>query len=255
MEKKPASRYLQRVGIGASLIGVLLLSSLLLDQNDPDTRAEATLSRAEPRTEHRIQQPTPEPTPTPVFAPVPKSVEEPTPTPVLAAEPQHEPELAPSTFIPTAVDAGADANQQEADAEIARWLEKAEQRIRQDRLSFPAGESARDYIRKVLVRDPVNHSARAMLEQIADRYAELARKRLNSGQYGKAQRLISHGLDARPRRADLKRLQRLAARKQAAARSTREKTADTQTPKPTSGKTQVPQRAADSWIFNQEHGS
>ena len=86
------------------------------------------------------------------------------------------------------------------------WLEMAEARLLEDRLSLPRGDSARDYYNKVLTEQPDNQAALQGLERIADRYAQFARGRVDRGHLQRARRFIDQGLATRPGHIELEAL-------------------------------------------------
>ena len=94
--------------------------------------------------------------------------------------------------------------------EIAELLDQAGERLKENRLSRPRGDSARDLYEKVLALDPGNAAASAGLDRIAARYALFARSSIARGEIEKARRYIRLGLRVRPRHADLMALRRSA---------------------------------------------
>jgi len=91
-------------------------------------------------------------------------------------------------------------------SDIGKLLEKAQNRLATDRLSYPAENSARFYFDAVLKRDPDNPTAISGLERVADRYADLAQMQIDKGRTLKARRYLSQGLEIRPRHERLIRL-------------------------------------------------
>ncbi len=274
--KGSSKNFRRNVGVGAGLLGCLLLSSLLFGWTESPQQLES--NQAGITTNPGAQQPnsipklatspTLEPTlaleatsdPTSAPVPTPRQPREsalaPIPAPMMtvAMEPQHDPVSAPAPVSSLAAAEQSDSAVEGGD-ELSLWLEKAQRRIRDDRLSFPRGESARDYVQKVLVKDPGNSKALLLQERIADRYLELARKRMNRGEHRKARRLIAKGLATHPGHTDLTRLQKTLANKPAANRSMTKKTATSQPRTP--DKYQQPRRktAPEIPLFTQEHGS
>ncbi|HEB95327.1 MAG TPA: serine/threonine protein kinase [Sedimenticola thiotaurini] len=141
-----------------------------------------------------------------------------TPAVAVAATPPSTPpppEAAPSRPQPE----GEETAPPVESAEVAAWLEKADQRYREDRLGLPAGDSARYWYRRVLEREPDNAAARAGLRRVARRYARLARNRLREGDLGRARRFTEQGLKTLPGDGDLLALARELERRQLAARA------------------------------------
>ncbi|OOZ37205.1 hypothetical protein [Solemya velesiana gill symbiont] len=83
-------------------------------------------------------------------------------------------------------------------------LEKAKQRLKSEKLSYPSGDSAKDYYQQALVIAPDNPEARKGLQQVADRYAALARQSLSKQRKMKAERYITQGLAVAPGHEGLK---------------------------------------------------
>jgi len=77
------------------------------------------------------------------------------------------------------------------------------------RLTVPAGDSAADYYRRILARDPGNRAALAGLDQVVERYARMARTALARGNEERARTYIRRGRSIQP---DDPQLQALKAR-------------------------------------------
>ncbi|MES9957596.1 MAG: protein kinase [Sedimenticola sp.] len=105
-------------------------------------------------------------------------------------------------------DADIASSETPPDAATTSLLEMADKRLAEDKLSLPAGDSARDYYRQALERDPGNERARSGLTEIADRYARFARQSLRNNRMMKAERHITQGLATQPDHAGLKKLRR-----------------------------------------------
>lgn len=82
----------------------------------------------------------------------------------------------------------------EASPSIQALLEKARERMQTNRLSYPEGDSARDYFNQVLAKEPGNAEARQGLSEVATRYAELAERQVEQQRPLRAQRLVEQGL-------------------------------------------------------------
>lgn len=85
-------------------------------------------------------------------------------------------------------------------------LQRANQRLASDRLSYPANDSARHYFNAILQQDPGNRAARRGLDRVANRYADLAQSQLQRGRRVKARRLATLGLEVRPQHQRLIRI-------------------------------------------------
>ena len=93
-------------------------------------------------------------------------------------------------------------------AEIEAFLQAAEAALSDYRLTTPAGESAYDYYRAVLQRDPENTAAIEGFSKIADRYYTLANTALGRGQRSKANGYVTSGLKFQDDHAGLLALKR-----------------------------------------------
>jgi hypothetical protein len=89
---------------------------------------------------------------------------------------------------------------------LAALLEKAQEQLATDHLSYPADDSAHYYYTEVLKQDPEHPAANRGLDRIADRYAELAQREIDRGRTLRARRHLSQGLAIRPRHERLIRL-------------------------------------------------
>ena len=74
--------------------------------------------------------------------------------------------------------------------EIGRLLGLARQRLRDDRLTTPATDSAVHYYRRVLQLQPDNESARNGLERVGERYVVLIRSAVRDSALNRARRLL-----------------------------------------------------------------
>ncbi|MCC6714492.1 MAG: protein kinase, partial [Gammaproteobacteria bacterium] len=96
------------------------------------------------------------------------------------------------------VEPAAEASEAAADREVLALLDQADADLKADRLSAPHGENALERYQAVLGRDPGNERARAGIDAVARRYAELARGSLGRGDLDRAQRYIERGRALRP---------------------------------------------------------
>ena len=110
----------------------------------------------------------------------------------------------------TVVDTGLEDHGPETapPASVSDWLLTAEQRYRANKLGLPRGDSARDWYRRVLKRDPGNPEAEAGLKRIAGRYAWLARNRIQEQELERARHFVRQGLETLPREPALIALSR-----------------------------------------------
>ncbi|PLY17108.1 MAG: hypothetical protein C0631_00830 [Sedimenticola sp.] len=86
-------------------------------------------------------------------------------------------------------------------------LARAEQSLRKNRLTRPAGDNAYLYFSQVLADDPKNAQAREGIQRTADRYLLLAQKRVDQEKLSAAEKLIASGLKVVPEHAQLLALQ------------------------------------------------
>jgi serine/threonine protein kinase len=86
------------------------------------------------------------------------------------------------------------------------WLDRAAQRIAEDRLVIPAEDSAFAYLQKVQQKDPDNPKAAELAGRIAARLAEQARQALRAGKPDEAAELDDQALLIRPDDAGLRAL-------------------------------------------------
>jgi len=91
-----------------------------------------------------------------------------------------------------------DASAAAAVHELSALLDLADADLKADRLSAPRGENALERYQTVLDRDPANERARAGIDAVAGRYAELARGSLGRGDLERAERYIERGRALRP---------------------------------------------------------
>ena len=78
--------------------------------------------------------------------------------------------------------------------QIAALLRLADQAFASDQLRIPESDNAWSYYQQVLALDPGNAAASEGLQQIATRYAQLARWRMSSQDYDKADVYLDRGL-------------------------------------------------------------
>ncbi len=87
-------------------------------------------------------------------------------------------------------------------------LSKARNSLKKDRLTIPRRNSAMHYYQQVLKENPENPEAKAGLNKIADRYAQLAKKELDRSNFDQANRYIQKGLSINPNHSILLKLER-----------------------------------------------
>ncbi|MDN3639202.1 protein kinase [Simiduia curdlanivorans] len=103
-----------------------------------------------------------------------------------------------------------------ADTEaITETLALGQQQLARDALSSPSGDNAVESFNSVLQREPNNRDAKAGLDAVADRYAQLAASKLNAGDWLSAKGMVSRGLAVSPDHAGLLAQQQQAARLEA----------------------------------------
>lgn len=83
--------------------------------------------------------------------------------------------------------------------QLSELLEKAEKRLAVNKLSYPEGDSARFYFESVLKQQPDHPEANQGLDQVAQRYADLAQGQITRGRTLKARRYLNQGLGIRPK--------------------------------------------------------
>ncbi len=93
--------------------------------------------------------------------------------------------------------------EQEQQRKIQRLLVQANDCLNAYKLTKPGEDNALYYYRQVEKLDPGNKEARRGREKIANRYAQLAEKEMNSFDYDSARRYIATGLDIDPQNAHL----------------------------------------------------
>ncbi len=88
------------------------------------------------------------------------------------------------------------------DPQIVQWLQDAQDNLDAWNLTAPKGRNAFYYYKEVLKRDPQNKAARQGIQDVAERYAQLAERELSRSRYQKALDYIATGLsvDAENRR-------------------------------------------------------
>jgi serine/threonine protein kinase len=92
---------------------------------------------------------------------------------------------------------------QEQQRKIQRLLVQANDCLNAYKLTKPSEDNALYYFRQVEKLDPGNKEARRGRRKIADRYAQLAEKEMNSFDYDNARRYIATGLDVDPKNSRL----------------------------------------------------
>ena len=88
--------------------------------------------------------------------------------------------------------------EQERQQQIQRLLVQANDCLNAYKLTKPSEDNALYFYRQVEKLDPGNQEARRGREKIANRYAQLAEKEMNSFDYDSARRYIATGLDIDP---------------------------------------------------------
>ena len=88
--------------------------------------------------------------------------------------------------------------EQERQQQIQRLLVQANDCLNAYKLTKPSEDNALYFYRQVEKLDPGNQEARRGREKIANRYAQLAEKEMNSFDYDNARRYIATGLDIDP---------------------------------------------------------
>ena len=74
--------------------------------------------------------------------------------------------------------------------QIAALLEKAQQALSQDDLLYPKEASAYDYFSLILKLNPINENAKRGLEQVVERYVELAIRAINQRLLNRARSML-----------------------------------------------------------------
>lgn len=90
-----------------------------------------------------------------------------------------------------------------ATAELQRLIALGEQRLDDDNLTTPTGDSAADYFREALALDPGNGQARAGLARVAGRYAVLIRAAVERGDTEEARRLLAKLIEVAPQHPEI----------------------------------------------------
>jgi hypothetical protein len=94
-------------------------------------------------------------------------------------------------------------NKDEADL-VTFWLERADQRVAENKLVTPPEDSAYEYIQKALQKDPENAKAQALLDGITKTLADQAQQAVSAGKFDEAADLNSQALLVRPDNAELR---------------------------------------------------
>jgi len=100
----------------------------------------------------------------------------------------------------------------------------------QDRLTTPKGNSAYDYLQRVLVKQPKNPQALVALEQIVQRYYELVRRSLKQGKVAQAQVYLSRALGVLPAHAEAPAMLKLVTARQPKPKAAMQSMPETQAP-------------------------
>lgn len=83
-------------------------------------------------------------------------------------------------------------------SKIISWLDSAEQRLTEDKLTVPSDDSAYYYYRSVLELDSANEAAKKGMNKIASRYKTLAQESFANGQRRKGIEYVNKGLTITP---------------------------------------------------------
>ena len=126
--------------------------------------------------------------------------------PAPAPEPPGTGRSGPSARGPGDADADTASGRKPAPP-IRRLLAEASSAYDEYRLTVPAGDSAADYYRRILARDPGNRAALAGLDQVVERYARMARTALARGNEERARTYIRRGRSIHPDDPQLRALQ------------------------------------------------
>ena len=100
----------------------------------------------------------------------------------------------------------------------------------QDRLTTPKGNSAYDYLQRVLAKQPSNPQALVALEQIVQRYYELVRRSLKQGKVAQAQVYLSRALRVLPAHAEGPTMHKLITASQPKPKAAMQSMPETQAP-------------------------
>ncbi len=175
----PAAAGGSRAGIAATVVALLAAGGgagwyFLLGPGAPHPVVE------QPAPVVAAPEPAPvvEPEPVPEAEPVP--VEEPLAEPVVVETPPPPPKP-----VGTTVD-------------VATLLAQGNAALAADHLDTPAGESAVDYFRLVLVAEPSNRKARDGLRRVADRFVQLIDESLAVGNFTQARQYLRAGERVQP---------------------------------------------------------
>jgi hypothetical protein len=113
---------------------------------------------------------------------------------------------------------------------VSFWLGEAGWAFSQDRLTTPKGNSAYNYLQRVLVKQPKNPQALVALEQIVQRYYELVRSSLKQGKVAQAQVYLTRALGVLPAHAEGPAMLKLIAARQPKPKAAMESMPETQKP-------------------------
>jgi len=80
------------------------------------------------------------------------------------------------------------------DSQIAQWLQDAQTNLAAWNLTAPKGRNAYYFYKRVLKRDPQNAAALQGIQDVAERYAQLAKREMGRSRYQKALDYIATGL-------------------------------------------------------------
>lgn len=125
-------------------------------------------------------------------------------------------ELAAKTFPNAAVDQKLQRLQKkvEVQRQVQSLLTTAQQRLDENKLTTPVGESAADTFKQILTLEPDHPKGNRGLQDIAQRYSVLGQSHLKSGNSAKALIMIERGLGVLPQHKELLSLQKQAQQSQ-----------------------------------------
>ncbi|MBF0256483.1 MAG: serine/threonine protein kinase [Gammaproteobacteria bacterium] len=110
-------------------------------------------------------------------------------------------------LIAPAAESELDIRWQGEPSSLQALLGAGERALRENRLSLPPGDNARDHFRQALRLQPDNRQAQAGLAAVAQGYLRLAEEALAANQRAKAAVLIQRGLEVQAQHPELRRLQ------------------------------------------------
>lgn len=91
--------------------------------------------------------------------------------------------------------------------QVEDWLASGQQQLSRDALSAPSGDNAVESFRRVLAQESDNKRALMGLQAVADRYQQLASRKLETGDWLSAKGMVARGLALSPEHKQLLLLQ------------------------------------------------